>query len=122
MPLGQPLLWTGLSAAEALVWRCVLSSLLFGWTVQNIEQMQGTLLVRVRVWSIVGAVWRGLPRTLGQLNLLSLFLLVLLPQTDICLLADNLRLVGSVSLLRSPRWEVGVSTREGNGVSDGFMG
>lgn len=122
MPLGQPLLWTGLSAAEALVWPCVLSSLLFGWTVQNIEQMQGTLLVRVRVWSIVGAVWRGLPRTLGQLTLLSLFLLVLLPQTDTCLLADDQGHVGSFSLLRSPRRVVAVSTREGNGVTDGFTG
>ena len=122
MPLGQPLLRTGLSSAEALVWPSVLSSLLFGWIMQKFELMQGTLLVQVCVWSIVGVMLIGLLRTPGQLKLLSLFLLVLLPQTDICLLADNLRLVGSVSLLRSPRWKVEVSTREGNGVTDGFMG
>ena len=84
--------------------------------------MQGTLLVRVRVWFIVGVVWSGLPRTPGQLTLLSLFLLVLLPQTDTCLLADDQGHVGSVSILRSQRWKVAVSTREGNGVTDGFTG
>ena len=84
--------------------------------------MQGTLLVRVCVWSIVGVVWIGLPRTPGQLKLLSLFLLVLLPQTDTCLLADDQGHVGSVSILRSQRWKVAVSTREGNGVTDGFTG